>query len=254
MHRISKTRRVDFAKVLARHESLQDNFRIISSSDYLECSSMDDEHRFVIKMYNLNSFHWERTTIDFGKLLEFPDYITWDQVLTLFDKWCDSIQRDIIAYSEWFKVAPKKEFAKIESISKRFIEVYQQAETAERNGLLDICGLGYRKAFEYLIKDYVCIGQNEDEIQYIRNEDTWITIQREFKDHPNLLKVCERSLWLGNDQGHVVILWVEKGLDDLKEMIHLAVEWISLNERTVSATADMGEGRKRVRRPSSSKG
>lgn len=42
----------------------------------------------------------------------------------------------------------------ITKLSPAFVQIYHQAEQAENSGLSDICGLGYRKALEFLIKDF----------------------------------------------------------------------------------------------------
>jgi hypothetical protein len=42
----------------------------------------------------------------------------------------------------------------IGSISKDFCEIYGQAEKAEQHGLSLVAGPGYRKALEFLMKDY----------------------------------------------------------------------------------------------------
>ncbi len=43
----------------------------------------------------------------------------------------------------------------IEQISSDFCSIYEQAHKAEQFGLTEICGVGYRKALEFLIKDYL---------------------------------------------------------------------------------------------------
>lgn len=42
----------------------------------------------------------------------------------------------------------------ISMLTPKFIEIYQQAEKAENSGLTELCGIGYRKALEFLVKDY----------------------------------------------------------------------------------------------------
>ncbi len=42
----------------------------------------------------------------------------------------------------------------IESLSPDFVRIFNQAATAEKSGLDEICGMGYRKALEFLIKDF----------------------------------------------------------------------------------------------------
>lgn len=43
----------------------------------------------------------------------------------------------------------------INNISPNFVNIYNQAHFAEKHNLLEICGVGYRKGLEFLIKDYV---------------------------------------------------------------------------------------------------
>src|SRR5665213_999802 len=43
----------------------------------------------------------------------------------------------------------------VENISRDFYEIYDQASVADEYGLSLIAGAGYRKAIEYLVKDYV---------------------------------------------------------------------------------------------------
>lgn len=42
----------------------------------------------------------------------------------------------------------------ITSLSPNFVSIYKQAALAESLGLDQICGIGYRKAIEFLVKDY----------------------------------------------------------------------------------------------------
>src|SRR5947209_9012383 len=43
----------------------------------------------------------------------------------------------------------------ISNISPNFHKIYNEAYKAEQFGLMEICGVGYRKALEFLIKDYL---------------------------------------------------------------------------------------------------
>lgn len=50
---------------------------------------------------------------------------------------------------------------KLSELSPKFVEIYHQAEQAENAGLSELCGIGYRKAIEFLVKDYA-IAQHPD--------------------------------------------------------------------------------------------
>jgi len=57
------------------------------------------------------------------------------------------------------------------SISNSFGELYNEAYKAEMMELMQICGAGYRKALEFLIKDYVIhMTEDEDLHEVIRGE------------------------------------------------------------------------------------
>ncbi len=41
------------------------------------------------------------------------------------------------------------------------------------------------------------------------------------------IKICaKRAAWLGNDETHYVRRWVDKDIENLKELILLTVNWI----------------------------
>ena len=49
---------------------------------------------------------------------------------------------------------PKQDFSeRLKELSPKFIEIYQQSQIAEDAGLSELCGMGYRKALEFLVKD-----------------------------------------------------------------------------------------------------
>ena len=55
---------------------------------------------------------------------------------------------------------------KVETVSPRFKKIYQQASTCESMSLDEIVGMGYRKALEILVIDYLLsIGYTEDDFK-----------------------------------------------------------------------------------------
>ena len=59
-------------------------------------------------------------------------------------------------YSAFPSTSERKEFdERILKMSPRFVEIYNQSQKAEQSELTEICGMGYRKALECLIKDYL---------------------------------------------------------------------------------------------------
>jgi hypothetical protein len=113
----------------------------------------------------------------------------------------------------------------ITSLSPSFGQIYNQAENAAAFGLGQVAGMGYRKALEFLIKDYLIDFKKEDR-ENIENKFLGNCI----KDHienQNIRVVAERATWLGNDESHYVRKWEDKDVGDLKKLIELVVYWIS---------------------------
>ena len=64
----------------------------------------------------------------------------------------------------------RKEFNElIKTVSPSFEVIYNQAYFAEQEGLLEICGVGYRKALEFIIKDYA-ISKNPTDKEQIEKK------------------------------------------------------------------------------------
>jgi len=56
----------------------------------------------------------------------------------------------------------------IKSVSPEFYDVYDQAQFAEEMDLKEICGMGYRKALEFLIRDYIKLTVEEDKTKDLK--------------------------------------------------------------------------------------
>ena len=112
----------------------------------------------------------------------------------------------------------------IGEISKDFLKIYKQAEGAEDSRFDEICGPGYRKALEYLIKDY-CIQKNPDDSEAIKKSFLGNVIDSYISD-PQIKNNAKRAAWLGNDETHFERKWNDKDIDDLKTLIQLTVNFI----------------------------
>ncbi len=112
----------------------------------------------------------------------------------------------------------------IANISPRFKEIYRQAVFTESQDCNEICGMGYRKALEFLIKDYL-IHKSPQEREAISTESLSQSIKR-IED--NRIKVlANRSAWLGNDECHYMRKHEDYGIDDLKVFIEAMLSYIS---------------------------
>lgn len=100
----------------------------------------------------------------------------------------------------------------------KFIKTYLQSLAAENNGLDELAGMGFRKAIEYLVKDWAIQMKPADKDKI---EASWLGVV--IKDYYNgdLKEILERATWLGNDQAHYNRLFKEFDIDVLKELIEL---------------------------------
>jgi len=130
----------------------------------------------------------------------------------------------------------------IKGVSQDFVAISREAEIADKSGLKSVCGPGYRKALEFLIKDYV-IRSNQDKAEEIKRLNLAQCISDYVADE-RIRQVSARAVWLGNDETHYLRKWEDKDLTDLKRLIQLTVHWIEMDELTKRTLEDMPEGRK----------
>ncbi|MEC3884576.1 hypothetical protein VKA52_12655 [Halobacillus sp. HZG1] len=132
---------------------------------------------------------------------------------------------------ELAKIAPVtpigKEFSdEIKEVSQNFINIYNQAFQAEQNNLELIAGIGYRKAIEFLIKDYLVFLEEED-AERILNMPLNQCINK--LDNQNIKEISRRATWIGNDEAHYTRKWEDKDVKDLKKLIDVTVYFISMD-------------------------
>lgn len=112
----------------------------------------------------------------------------------------------------------------IKSISPGYVELLSQSEAAEAYELDQIAGAGYRKALEFLIKDYA-IKKNPAKADGIKKSFLGNCIN-EYVTDENVKECSKRAAWLGNDETHYIRKWEEKDINDLKILIRLTQAWI----------------------------
>jgi hypothetical protein len=118
------------------------------------------------------------------------------------------------------------EFPKeVESISPNFIKIFNQAHHAEKEGLDLICGVGYRKALEYLIKDYI-ISEHPNDAEKVKANHKLQQCINTYIDDSDIKEMAERASWLGNDETHYVKKRNDKDIQDLKNLIDLTVFFV----------------------------
>lgn len=113
----------------------------------------------------------------------------------------------------------------IDEISPFFRAVYNQAVSAEENGLDALVGMGYRKALEFLLKDWICSEHLDDE-EEIKKMSLGKCVHNYISD-VSLKNGLERTIWLGNDETHYVRTWPEKDILDLKILLEICLRKIA---------------------------
>lgn len=111
----------------------------------------------------------------------------------------------------------------INKLSERFKFIYNQSKVAEENKLNEICGTGYKKALEFLVKDYL-INHNKEKAEVIKNEFLGNSIKR--INDKRIQSTAARATWLANDESHYTRIWEDKDIEDLKMLIKLTINWI----------------------------
>lgn len=112
----------------------------------------------------------------------------------------------------------------IKEISPSFISIYNDAYIAEQSGCREIVGIGYRRAFEFLIKDYA-IKYHQDEESIIKNMPLAKCVG-EYAPNDVTKQLLLRATWIGNDFAHYETKHEEIDLNDLKSLIELSVDAI----------------------------
>lgn len=101
-------------------------------------------------------------------------------------------------------------------LSSEFVSVYNQAEIAEAQNLNKICGMGYRRALEFLVDAYIrkikpteTIAPNLELGKKINN----------YIDDSKIKTLAKKSAWLGNDATHIVNNHPNRTVADMKRFI-----------------------------------
>jgi len=108
-------------------------------------------------------------------------------------------------------------------VSKRFADVYNQAEAAEAHGLTEVAGMAYRKALEVLVKDFA-IKEHPSDVDEIKKKLLMPCIKLYMPKE--IQSAAELATWLGNDESHYERRWEGMDVRNLKELLQIVVERI----------------------------
>ena len=134
-----------------------------------------------------------------------------------------------------------------EEISHNFISIFREATEAKARGLEQIAGAGFRKACEFLVKDYAkSLIFETDEDEKLRKEQQIEKkfvgkVVEEFITDPRVQKVAKRAFWLGNDETHYLRKWTDKDINDLIILIKLTLDWIEIERLSSKYEDEMPE-------------
>ena len=148
--------------------------------------------------------------------------------------------------SEPIRVKGKAFSETITNISNQFCEIYNEAQIAEKRRLKNICGPGYRRALEFLIKDYL-INEKKDEKEEIEHKRLLDCIDQ-YVDDSRIKECAKKAAWLGDDETHYYRKWEDKDLKDLKVIIDLTVNWIESESLAKKFIEDLPDRKKRKKR------
>lgn len=172
------------------------------------------------------------------ELLFFCTYIECNRLFIAFYKKSENIGGQYDLNSTMFGNPLSYKFSEtIKTISSSFIKIYNQSYLAEQQGLIDICGAGFRKSLEFLIKDYL-ISKDTSKVEDIKKKFLGNCIKEDINS-TNIKTVASRAAWLGNDETHYERKWEDKDLSNLKDLIQLTVNWNEDESLTEKYKEDM---------------
>lgn len=121
----------------------------------------------------------------------------------------------------------------VQRLSPKFVEIYKQSEKAEQWGLTEICGMGYRKALEFLIKDFA-IAVSPDKENDIKSKLLKQCIDAYIKND-KIKNLAIASAWIGNDETHYTRKNEDYNVEHLKKFISSTVAYIDLELNCMEA-------------------
>lgn len=126
----------------------------------------------------------------------------------------------------------------INALSPNFVSIFKQSEIAESRNLTEICGIGYRKALEFLVKDYAihCFPQDRDKIASMPLSQC---IDKYIEGH-RIKTLAKAATWLGNDETHYLRKFEGYELDSLKNFIQAATAFIHFELQAQAAAEFLG--------------
>lgn len=111
----------------------------------------------------------------------------------------------------------------VSKLSKRFVDIYRQAAQAESDSLDEIAGMGYRKAIEILLTDFLIAFPPNDSVtrEWVTNPTTTAGSKIVKIDNSRIRTTAKAISWIGNDESHYTRVNEEKDIQEMKKFIKL---------------------------------
>lgn len=239
--RIPNSKKTELDKLIESMGLDKKEFEYSGENETHSIKYKHDYFHFDITKYSSDGYEVKMKTVDNSNL--HSGKYNWGNLKSTFKTWVANIYIDAKHSREPIKEMSTEFPPLIKRFSKKFIEIYNQALTAEENDLSEICGLGYRKAFEFLIKDYLIKKNEKTEHEKIKDMQLYPCINH-YVTNDEIKLLAHRILWLGNDHAHYTKKWKGKTLSDLKRLINLSIRWIEVHEELLKVMKEMPNGKK----------
>lgn len=130
-------------------------------------------------------------------------------------------EKDINFYKEIPSDLPKE----IVELSPQGARTYIQSLKAEIDGYDTLVGIGLRKAFEFIIKDFL-IFLHPDRKDHIKSNHKLGSLISEYIQDPTLVALARSCSWIGNDETHYMRIHQDKDVQDLKKTLKATIRFI----------------------------
>lgn len=116
----------------------------------------------------------------------------------------------------------------IQDTYQEFTEIFDQAKRAENIGLSHLAGMGYRKAIEFLVTDFLKDYPTDESVtkEWLENPKTQLSQKVSKLPSSKLIRTAKAVTSLGNDETHYTIRHPNYNLQHMKRFISLLLKEI----------------------------
>ena len=118
---------------------------------------------------------------------------------------------------------------RLNKLSPRFIDMYNQALLCESSGNIELAAIGYRASLEILVKDYAVV-ECGIERDVVKNKSLFASIE-EYLGNKDLITSADVIRTLGNDYAHYERKYPEHDFEILKEYMEIFIHLVGTKLR-----------------------